>query len=329
MKRLLFLFFLVSGQGFGAELAELPAGSSFIYPKQMSTKWLHYNLFNCIGPGNPVTGCRDSNDITLDGEIEVTIQLTYGTLNRAIENRISKLNTTTLSSNQGRFSWVGGGKALNMNWSEVVPGMVCTPDDDESYQKCLSRYLGQTYTVKNTILAAQTAEEWEYLSKFPLCNRGVSLSANSFPVSVSDTYSTDFESTCTKGGPNDITPPELGESAVCSLNSQNLNLGYSSTNLNVNGLTKNTNLTVSCTSGNAKNYQLKLTGTNVTNGRLNFGNGVSAQVSLNGTQVQANGEGIQLNGLTSASIPVTATLVGTALEPGTTNANGILVLDAF
>ncbi|EKT54418.1 hypothetical protein [Providencia burhodogranariea] len=124
-----------------------------------------------------------------------------------------------------------------------------------------------------------------------------------------------------------VNPPE--PKSTCSLNSQNLNLNYSPTSLNVSGLTQSTNLIVSCTNGDAKDYQLKLTGSNVTNGRLNFGNGVSAQVSLNGTQVQANGSAISLNKLTGGSIPVSATLAGTASGPGVTNANGVLILDAL
>lgn len=126
-----------------------------------------------------------------------------------------------------------------------------------------------------------------------------------------------------------VIKPPAGAYSTCSLNSQNLNLNYSSTNLNVNGLTQSTNLTVSCTVGAAQDYQLRLTGTNVTNGRLNFGNGVSAQVSLNGTQVSANGSGIRLNSLTSLSIPIRADLIGTATNSGTTTASGVLILDAL
>lgn len=124
-----------------------------------------------------------------------------------------------------------------------------------------------------------------------------------------------------------VNPSVPPNTSVCSLNSQNLNLNYSSASLNVNGLTQSTNLNVTCGTGDAQDYQLKLTGTNVTNGRLNFLNGVSAQVSLNGTQVQANGSGIQLNGLTTRSISVSATLMGTAATSGPSGASGILVLD--
>lgn len=103
---------------------------------------------------------------------------------------------------------------------------------------------------------------------------------------------------------------------------------YSSTSLNASGLTQSTNLVVSCTEGTPANYQLALTGSNVTSGRLNFGNGVSAQIKLNGTPVQANGSGIQLNALTSGTITINASLTGIASGPGTTNASGVLVLSA-
>lgn len=126
-----------------------------------------------------------------------------------------------------------------------------------------------------------------------------------------------------------VPPPQEGEKSVCTLNSQNLNLSYSSATLNVDGLSQSASLVVSCSSGDAKNYNLKLTGSNVTNGRLNFGNGVSAQISLNGTQVQANGSGIQLNSLVSGSININSVLSGVATTPGTTNANGVLILDAL
>lgn len=135
----------------------------------------------------------------------------------------------------------------------------------------------------------------------------------------------------TAGGSADgfeiINPP--APNAVCSLNSQNLNLYYSSTSLNVNGLTQNANLSVSCTTGNAQNYTLRLTGSNVSNGRLSFGNGVTAQVYLNGTAVSANSSGITLNGLTSQGISVRADLLGSASNSGTTTATGILILDAL
>ena len=130
-------------------------------------------------------------------------------------------------------------------------------------------------------------------------------------------------------GDGAIDPPIEDPDSVCSLNSQNLNLNYSSTSLNVNGLKQSTNLTVSCTSGKAQNYTLKLTGSNVVNGRLNFGNGVSATVTLNGLSVIANGNGIQLNNLVNQNIPVSATLVGSANSSGASSANGILILEAL
>ncbi|VXD00462.1 conserved hypothetical protein [Enterobacterales bacterium 8AC] len=125
-----------------------------------------------------------------------------------------------------------------------------------------------------------------------------------------------------------VNPPPA--SAACSLNGQNMSLDFNSTSLNVNGLSQTQNLSVSCTSGTAKDYNLRLTGSNVTDGRLNFGNGVSAQIYLNGTAVRANdASGIRLNALTSRTVSVRGDLVGTASGAGTTNAFGVLILDAL
>lgn len=122
--------------------------------------------------------------------------------------------------------------------------------------------------------------------------------------------------------------PPTQPASVCSL-SNNVSLSYSSSTLNVNGLSQNSYLSVNCTSGTASDYMLRLTGTNVSGGRLSFGNNVSAQVYLNGTSVSVNGSGIRLNSLTSRSIPVRADLIGTAANSGTTTANGVLVLEAL
>ncbi|WP_337262245.1 MULTISPECIES: hypothetical protein [unclassified Serratia (in: enterobacteria)] len=61
-----------------------------------------------------------------------------------------------------------------------------------------------------------------------------------------------------------------------------------------------------------------------------FGNGVSAQIYLNGTAVMANdASGIRLNGLTNRTVSVRGALVGTASGARTTNAFGVLILDAL
>ncbi|MFC0226927.1 hypothetical protein [Serratia aquatilis] len=125
-----------------------------------------------------------------------------------------------------------------------------------------------------------------------------------------------------------INPP--APNSVCSLNGQNMSLDFNSTSLNVNGLSQSQNLNVSCTTGTAKDYNLRLTGSNVTDGRLNFGNGVSAQIYLNGTAVSANAAtGIRLNGLTNRTVSVRGDLVGTASGAGVTNAYAVLILDAL
>ncbi|WP_272663242.1 MULTISPECIES: hypothetical protein [unclassified Providencia] len=190
-------------------------------------------------------------------------------------------------------------------------------------------------------LARKQAVEWSnsILSQSPRLTwtKDVSTTSTSIPPGLGRVFKTHFQCrdrtpplnwvVITSYMPWEVNDGGTPNKSICSLNSQNLNLSYSSASLNVNGLTQSTNLNVTCGTGDAQDYQLKLTGTNVTNGRLNFTNGVSAQVLLNGTQVQANGSGIQLNGLTTRSISVSATLTGTAATSGPSGASGVLVLD--
>ncbi|WP_419236852.1 hypothetical protein [Serratia fonticola] len=162
----------------------------------------------------------------------------------------------------------------------------------------------------------------------PEPNAGYKFSPGSLRLVCRDPQSGESVSVFTSTSSNEIVnpPPEAG---ACSLNNQNVNLNYSAKNLNVNGITQSTDLSISCSQGIASDYTLKLTGSNVIDGRINLEGGVSAQVSLNGVPVQANGSGISLNGLTSRTIPVSVTLVGTATSSGVSNANGILVLEAL
>lgn len=161
---------------------------------------------------------------------------------------------------------------------------------------------------------------------------------SSVPAGLSQVFQTHFQCrdrtapqkwiTISSHIPYAVIPSPPDDKSVCSLLSD-INIKFNSTELNVNGLSSTQALSINCTSGSAQNYQLRLTGNNVSNGRLNFNNGVSGQVSLNGTQVQANGAGIQLNNLTSSTISVGVTLYGTASVSGISNALGILVLDAL
>ncbi len=160
----------------------------------------------------------------------------------------------------------------------------------------------------------------------------------SVPAGLSQVFQTHFQCrdrtapqkwiTISSHIPYAVIPNPPDDESVCSLLSD-INVKFTSTELNVNGLSSTQALSINCTSGSAQNYQLKLTGNDVTNGRLNFNNGVSGQVFFNGTQVQANGTGIQLNNLTSSTISVGVTLYGTASVSGISNAVGILVLDAL
>ncbi|MEQ5033516.1 hypothetical protein ABN085_18725 [Morganella morganii] len=127
-----------------------------------------------------------------------------------------------------------------------------------------------------------------------------------------------------------IDPPIEKPQSSCFLTNNNVDLLFLSNDLNVSGMNEYTYLQITCTDGTPQNYQLKLTGNNVINGRLTFGNGVSAQISLNNTPVAANGNGIRLNSLNGYnSIKVTAQLMGTASSSGVSNSSGILVLEAL
>lgn len=130
------------------------------------------------------------------------------------------------------------------------------------------------------------------------------------------------------GGEVETVNPPAPPPSLCSLNNQTINMTFSENNLNVSGLSKKGNLNISCTSGTPSNYTLRLTGTNTTNGRLSFGNGVSAQISINGSDVAVNGAGISLPSLTNQTLPLDATLLGTASGPGVTNTYGVLVMEA-
>lgn len=126
----------------------------------------------------------------------------------------------------------------------------------------------------------------------------------------------------------EVENPPGQTKSVCSI-VNDLSFTFNSTSLIVAGMSQSKNLTIACTGGTPSNYTLRMTGANVSNGRLNFSNGVSAQMSINGSSIAANGTGIAFNELTSTSVSVSASLVGTASGPGVTNANGILVLEAL
>lgn len=124
-----------------------------------------------------------------------------------------------------------------------------------------------------------------------------------------------------------VIPPTI---SACFLDNANIQMEFASSTLNTDGKMAESSLYVNCTIGDPQDYQLSLIGLGgkVTNGRLDFGNGVSARISLNGTPLQANGPSINLNRLTSQTIPITAVLSGTAESSGVSNTMGVLILNA-
>lgn len=124
-----------------------------------------------------------------------------------------------------------------------------------------------------------------------------------------------------------VMPPAI---STCYLDNAMIQMEFTSSTLNTDGKTAESSLYVNCTIGDTQDYQLKLIGLPgmATNGRLDFGNGVSAQIFLNGTQLQAHGPSINLNRLTSQVLSITGTLTGTAEVSGVSNTMGVLILEA-
>lgn len=298
MLRIMFLLtILFPALGTAKSIEVLPGHPTWV-PVVTNTEWLTYNL----------------TENRLSGTLKITFQLEWGVVFSAGYVTMSNAGDTVNGAPAGRVGLFGS--------TNAPTSMSCTAADGGDFLKCLARNSGGTFTQTVNV-------SFDYIDRQkPAC-----IDYYLFPTNGTGGASNGFKSmsnTCTPGGPGYVPDPEPESiGSVCSLNSQNLNLNYSSSGLNVDGLRQSTNLTVTCTTGTPQNYQLKLTGSNTSQGRLNFGNGVSAQVSLNGTQVAANGTGISLNGLTSQMLPVSASLVGTASGPGVTNANGVLVLEAL
>lgn len=305
-----FLFLIASGQSIAASVT-LGPGSEVTTGRIVSSQWLNYQI---------------TNDRFI-GYLEIRVRLVRASF-MSMSNYAAPYTLPAQGSSIEIIACPSYDGGSSYQCVHVPLAVSCNSADNGDINSCMNRIIGTEETVIVPIdepRSQMTATRFcmrDYLY-FPEVRRTV--------VAGGTTGSLDlYFDPYTICGVDEGAPPPIPEltGSVCSLNSQNLNLGYSSTSLNVDGLTQSTNLNVTCTAGNAQNYELKLTGPNVTNGRLDFNNGVSAQVSLNGTQVQANGTGIPLNSLTSQTIPVSATLTGTAATSGPSNASGILVLEA-
>lgn len=281
-----------------------------------------------LNPGDPMTGpaptkivwldVYSSSGILISGKLGVNWSIGPETAVSSVQIRMPTGNTAVTFSMCARGS--GGSSVCTGNQAS---SMSCTTADGGNFETCISRYSGSSFYSEIEIDSMQY--DW----------RGVCLdiyldadSAVTLNNGWGGHWTSASKRVCADGGPG-LIPEPPSKASVCNLNSQDLNLSYSATSLNVDGLTQNANLNVICTAGDAQDYRLKLTGNDVTNGNLNFGNGVSARVSLNGSQVQANGPGIQLNSLTSQTIPVSATLTGNASTSGVSKATGILILEAL
>ncbi|HCT9039509.1 TPA: hypothetical protein OUB44_003044 [Providencia rettgeri] len=302
------LILIVSEQSIAKNVTLTPGSSEATTGRVVSSKWLDYQITNGRFIGNLEIRVRLVRASFYSGSAATSYNLSA---------QGSPLTVTPCISNDAGY---GG-----CYHRTPFPVVGCTSADQGDINICMNRIVGTEGTI-----VIPVNESTYQLSSPNFCMRSYLQYPDVKAPYPIDSLSIYFDPYTVCGEDNGAPPPipELTGS-VCNLNSQNLNLNYSSTSLNVGGITKSTSLNVSCTTGAPQDYQLKLIGSNVVAGRLNFGNGVSAQVSLNGSQVEVNGTGIQLNSLTSQTIPVSATLTGNASVSGVSQATGILILEAL
>ncbi|HFV9294093.1 TPA: hypothetical protein ACIAIE_003959 [Serratia fonticola] len=121
------------------------------------------------------------------------------------------------------------------------------------------------------------------------------------------------------------TPPSA---STCTLQTLPL-ISFSSGSTNMAGMRRNEQLHVICSPGVSIDYTIRLLANSEINGRLLFDSGVSAQTTLNGKNLVANGEKHVFSSLVTSDIDLGIELVGSASEPGVSTATGILLLEAL
>ncbi len=106
-------------------------------------------------------------------------------------------------------------------------------------------------------------------------------------------------------------------------------ISFVASGFDVTGSRRTETLHIQCTEGVPQNYTIRLlaTSTTTSGGRLLFDSGVSAQISLNGQNLEANGEKLIFPNLTSTDILLAAELVGSSSDLGVSSAAGVLILE--
>lgn len=120
-------------------------------------------------------------------------------------------------------------------------------------------------------------------------------------------------------------PPDASFCTLTSLPS----ITFMASKFDVSGTRRSETLHVRCSDGVPQNYTIRLlaTSTTSTGGRLLFDSGVSAQISLNGQNLEANGEKHVFPNLTTTDILLAADLVGSSSGFGVSSATGVLILE--
>lgn len=267
------------------------------------------------------------NNGVLHGTLSITVIFVRAPFQRGVTNSSQYYTLPSTGSIIDAFFCFADRKnplAIN-NCTGFIPykNIRCTAADKSNYNTCMNRLVGSAETFEVPVKISA-----DILAGSLFCIRSTTYYEGNLTVSSSIPPYNDPYFVCQGEAGAPETPPELNNS-VCSLNAQQINMSYTSESLAVDGLRQDATLSVNCTAGTPQNYSVRLTGTNVTAGRLNFGNGVSAEVSLNNQLLTANGSAIRFDGLSSRTMPVSTVLRGTASSPGVSNAAGILILDAL
>ena len=285
-------------------------GDTVTRPKIVSSRFVDYNIV-----GDSFNGFLELNIQLVRAPYEGPI---LGGVTANLPSSGSDIEITQCWGNKENPNGIG-----NCQPRVKFTNARCTSADKGNYNTCMSRIAGTTETFRLPV-----SERVDILAGSLFCIRsymyfvGAVTAATSFSL-----YNVPF--IVCQGEPGaPVTPPGVTGSA-CSLDSQSLSLSYTSPSLAVGGLRQSMSFAVRCSSGTPQNYNLRLTGTNVSNGRLNFGNGVSAEVILDNEILSANGAAIRYDALTSRTMMLSAVLHGTASTPGVSNASGVLILDAL
>lgn len=312
---ILFLLTLLGSVSVHAARENISTGGTAAYP--LSITWAQYTKTPYVG--GVVCSTVDAGCYNVTGLLTYTFRLDTSYPTSLIGSGFTTIPASGTAVHLSFCVNIG----VTCSYRNVVPGLTCTPADRGLFFSCLRSRNGNVYTVQ--VPYSETA----VLPRSRRCARFV-LSAASASPSPNDSSVQTEVLPCSDGSPSVIPDPEpVPVFSTCSLSNQRLDFIFVSNSLSMASQSRTSSLLLSCTAGAARDYQLRLTGSLVNGGRLDFGNGVSAMISVNNIPLPANGTGVRLNAQTSGSMTISADLAGVSSSPGVFTSSGILILDAL